>query len=169
MPLFRRIAASMLVLALVAVAAPGQSATLRVSDPAGDGTGPGLDITSLRVNNADYVLVVRVRFVRAVHGDLVTFVRTRQGMLAAVVSEHLASGDATTLTTVAGETPCAGLRTVWDHAADVAVVTVPSRCLRGGNYGALKVRVLTEIGQDADLAPKTAEGAWRWTRLVPRG
>lgn len=165
----QRLAASMLVMALVGIASPATSSTLTVSDPAGDGTGPGLDITSLRVNNADYVLVVRVRFVRVVHGDLITFVRTRKGMLAAVVSEHQATGNVTTLTTVAGETPCSGLRTVWDREADVAVVRVPSRCLRGGNYGALKVRVLTEIGQDADLAPKSADGAWRWTRLVPRG
>lgn len=165
----RCLAVSILSLALVGFASPAVSSTLIVSDPAGDGTGPGLDITSLRVNNADSVLVVRVRFVRAVHGDLITFVGTRKGILAQVVSEHRAEGNKTTLNTLSGETPCGGLTTVWDHDVDVAVVRVPSRCLRGGNYGALKVRVLTEIGQDADLAPKTAAGAWRWTRLVPRG
>jgi hypothetical protein len=169
MPRLRFLAASILVTVLTSIAAPVQSATLNVSDPAGDGTGPGLDITSLRVNNADYVLVVRVRFVRAVHGDLITFIGTRKGIFAQVVSEHRSAGDTTTLNMVSGEIPCAGSRTAWDHEADFAVLRVPSRCLRGGNYGALKVRVLTEIGQDADLAPKTAAGAWRWTRLVPRG
>lgn len=44
-----------------------------------------------------------------------------------------------------------------------------SRCLLEGDYGALRTRVLTEIGPDADLARKGANGGWKFTAWAPRG
>jgi hypothetical protein len=38
-----------------------------------------------------------------------------------------------------------------------------------GNYGAVKVKAITEIGSDADFAPKGVKGNWRWTGWVSRG
>ena len=65
--------------------------------------------------------------------------------------------------------PCRGLTVTWDHEADVVKVRLPSRCFREGDYGAVRVKVITEIGSDADLAPKDADGDWRWTDHVSRG
>jgi hypothetical protein len=48
---------------------------------------------------------------------------------------------------------------------------LPSGCLDNGNYGAVKVKVISEIhhGEDADLAPTDPQGHWRWTDWVSRG
>jgi len=88
---------------------------------------------------------------------------------ALVRSLHRAKGDTNSLFTVAGETACAGLRVVWDDAAKRVQVRLPSRCVDSGDYGAVGVKVIFEIGSDADFAPEGPKGGWRFTDYVARG
>lgn len=65
---------------------------------------------------------------------------------------------------------CRRLVITWDHERNRVDVSFPSRCLAKGNFGALRVRVIVEYGGiDMDVAPKTADGEWRWTRWIRRG
>ncbi len=60
----------------------------------------------------------------------------------------------------------------WDDAKDVAVVRLPSRCLDDGDYGAVRFKVLTEIGSDTDLMPDTTGASgnvFPWSGWVARG
>ena len=56
----------------------------------------------------------------------------------------------------------------WNPTTDHVRVRVPSRCVDGGDYGAVAVKAIFEIGSDAD-APKGPKGGWRWTDYVARG
>jgi hypothetical protein len=40
---------------------------------------------------------------------------------------------------------------------------------RDGDYGAVRIKAITEIGSDADLAPDGTEGHWPWFPWVSRG
>ena len=60
----------------------------------------------------------------------------------------------------------------WDDAKDVAVVRLPSRCLDEGDYGAVRFKVLTEIGSDTDLMPDQTgpnDNVFPWSHWVARG
>jgi hypothetical protein len=73
------------------------------------------------------------------------------------------------LYTVAGAVRCKGFRVTWDATLSRVRVRIPSRCMTDGDYGAIKVQALAEIGSDADFAPKTPKGNWGWTDWVSRG
>lgn len=88
--------------------------------------------------------------------------------MGAIGSIHRARGDKNRLLTIDGVQRCKGLNVIWDHERDRARVRLPSRCFREGDYGAVKVKVITEIGSDADVAPKDGSGEWRWTDWVSR-
>ena len=159
--------------------APAHAATLTVTDPAGDGQkGRRLDITSIDVRNRDHAVVTDVAFVRAAAGDLAIYYGARGDSRSdhvLVVSKHRPSrGDVNSVRTVGGTQECDGLKVTWDHEADTARVRLPSTCFRDGDYGAVRIRLIAEIGSHADYAPKGGESSmgdprWAWTPYVARG
>jgi hypothetical protein len=156
----------------VGLAAPAQAASLRFTDPAGDGAaGPRLDITDGVLRNQDHRIVVETSYARVSRGDLIVFLQSRGTRGIRVVSEHHPAGqDDNFLLDRTGERrDCAGLRVTWDAQADTSLVSLPSRCFHSGNYGAVRTKVLTEIGADADLAPNGPRGGFPWTDWAARG
>ncbi len=161
------------------VATPVLADALAVDDPAGDGLkGKKLDITSLRLSNRDHAIVVEVSFVRAAAGDLGIWLHargTKRNEVALVGSIHRPKrGDRNFVRTADGEQQCKGLRVTWDHEADTAWVRLPSRCFEDGDYGAVRTRIITEIGSDADVAPEASGGSdaelqWAWSTWTDRG
>jgi hypothetical protein len=160
-------------LLLVAPGAPAQAASTSFTDPAGDGAaGPRLDITDGVLRNRDHRIVVETSYVRVSRGDLIVFLQARgmKGVVRVVSLHHPAGADDNFLLNQAGERrDCAGLRVTWDAAADTSRASLPSSCFRNGNYGAVRTKVLTEIGADADLAPKGPRGGFLWTDWAARG
>jgi hypothetical protein len=157
----------------VGLAAPAQAASTRFTDPAGDGAaGPRLDITHGLLRNRDHQIVVETSYVRVSRGDLIVFLQARgtKGGIRVVSLHHPAGKDDNFILTRAGERrDCAGLRVTWDAEAETSRASLPSSCFRGGNYGALRSKVLTEIGADADLAPNGPKGGFAWTDWAARG
>src|ERR1700754_2996686 len=143
-------------LLLVALATPAQAASIGFTDPAGDGeAGPRLDITDVVVHNRDHRIVVETSYAQVSRGHLVVFLHARgtRGSIR-VVSLHRPAGEDNNF--VLGQRKdCAGLRVMWDAEADTSRVSLPSRCLHGGDYGAVRAWLLTEesSGSDADFAP----------------
>jgi hypothetical protein len=162
-----------LTLLLVAPGAPAQAASTSFTDPAGDGAaGPRLDIVDGVLRNRDHRIVVETSYVRVSRGDLIVFLRARRtkGALRIVSEHHPAGADDNYLLNRAGERrDCAGLRVTWNAEADTSQASLPSRCFLKGNYGAVRTVVLTEIGPDADFAPKGPRGGFRWTDWAARG
>lgn len=160
---------------------PVQGAQYTVADPRGDDptNGPVLDITRLRVNNRARKLVIEVTFVRAGRGDLIVTLYKRgetPGLGTGIISHHRPRrGDINQVGTRDGIQQCDGLSVVWDHARDTATVRVPPSCIDSGDYGDLRVRVLTELAVDQDFAPQgppkphADEPSWRWSPWVARG
>jgi hypothetical protein len=147
--------------------------TIRAGDPAGDGLkGRSLDITDVRVTNDDHAVLATVSFVRVAHGNLGVAIKARgdhRRGIVGVTSVHRSTGDKNRLLTAAGVLKCRGLKVTWVAATNRVRIRVPSRCIDGGNYGAVKVQAITEIGSDADFAPKSPNGSWRWTAWASRG
>ena len=166
-------AAFVICVCAVATPVPALAAVVTVSDPAGDGLkGRRLDITSVRLANRDHAIVITATVVRVTHGDLAVYLTARgerRRAFVGVLSKHRARGDSNRLFSAEGTVPCQGLRVTWDADTDRVQVRVPSRCLGGGNYGALRTKLIFENPDDADFAPKGAEGSWRWTPWVNRG
>jgi hypothetical protein len=165
------------VLTLVLACAPAVAETVRVSDPAGDGQdGRVLDITGMTVDNGDFAVQTRVAFRRVIApADLyITYwLRGGHGETGGLVLSRLRVGGVTNrFETSDGVIECKRLSADWDAKADIVNISFPSRCLEHGNYGAFRVRVIVEEGSggsDADLAPKDADGNWRWSRWIARG
>ena len=166
---------SVLFLACLAVLASGPAfaRSVTVFDPAGDGShGDRLDITSVKVANRDGAITTTVSVVRVAHGSVAVWIRARgdsRRSAVVVASSHRAGGDTSRLLSANGVVRCSGLGVTWDEATDGA--RVPARCLDHGDYGAVKVRTITEIhgGEDVDLAQDGPNGTWRWTDWVSRG
>ena len=162
--------------ALCALFAPTAATAqeLRVTDPAGDAEGPGLDMVAARVDNRDYRVVVWVRFAEDVRGDVIVSVDRRHGSGLRMVHEHRPNG-ADDAFVVAGafsdsrpsETAkCSGLRSRWHDDRPVVRMVLPARCLSSGSYGALRFAFLTEAEDDTDYAPEDPDSSRTW---VPRG
>ena len=162
-----------LTLLLVAPGAPARAAAVGFTDPAGDGAaGPRLDIIDGVLHNRDHRIVVETSYVRVSRGDLIVFLRARgtKGPVRVVSQHHPAGEDNNFMLNRAGaRRDCAGLSVTWNAEADTSQVSLPSRCFDKGNYGALRTVVLTEIGADADFAPKGPRGGFAWTDWVARG
>ncbi len=146
----------------------------RVTDRRGDADGRGLDIVAASVDNGADRIVARVRFVEAVRGDLIVSVEPKRGAGVRLVSEHRPAGEtrsyvvpgAFTGRQAASAPRCDRLRVRWFAARATARMTMPSRCLAGGDYGAVRFAVLTERRRDTDYAPGVAVTASDW---IPRG
>ena len=73
-------------------------------------------------------------------GEAIFLVRVRKNRpVALVVSEHPRRGpDQLTLQTRhSDDAKCRGLRSTWDRAAATVRIRLPSRCVHGGDYGAI--------------------------------
>jgi hypothetical protein len=154
------------------LAAPAQAANTRFTDPAGDGSrGERLDITRGTLSNRDRAIVVATSYVRAARGSLIVFLKGRGAPVIRVVSEHRPSGVDRNylLDRRSRKLACTGLRVTWDETADTSLVRMPSRCYNGGDYGAVRTFILTEIGADADIAPSNAVNDGKWSAWTARG
>jgi hypothetical protein len=154
-------------LLLIAPATPAQAATTRFTDPAGDGAaGDRLDITEGVLRNRDRQIVVETSYAQVSRGALIVFLQARnvKGTIR-VVGRHRRNGeDVIFLLNRRGQRQdCAGLRLNWDAAADTSRMRLPSRCFHAGDYGALRMFLLTEVdgGSDADVAPgRRTQSEW---------
>jgi hypothetical protein len=160
-------------LLLVIPAAPAQAASVGFTDPRGDGAaGPRLDITGGALRNRDHRIVVETSYAQVSRGDLIVFLQARgtTGSVRVVSLHRPAGEDDNFLLDRAGQRrECAGLTVMWDAEADTSRVSLPARCFHEGNYGAVRTKVLTEIGADADLAPNGPRGGFAWTDWAARG
>jgi hypothetical protein len=152
-----------------------EAQTRHIHDPAGDGMkGRALDITGITISNRDQAIVATISFVRVpAYGDLGLALQEhgdgKHEFLVVVGTTRSPRGDKTVFASVPRRHTCDGLGVAWSSAVDRVRIRIPARCIRHGDYGAVRGQVITEIGSDADVAPKTASGRWRWTRWIARG
>jgi hypothetical protein len=153
---------------------PASAPTGTFSDPVADGLqGPRLDVTALKVANRADAIVTTISVVRVVHGDLGLYLasRTKTGVSGVVVETfHRRRGDASKVLDADRVVKCPGLRATWSEANDQVRLQVPAGCVHHGNYEAVKVKVITEVGNggDADFAPSDSKDHWHYTPWVNR-
>ncbi len=173
--MLRTLAAAAATTALLAVAAsPAHAARIEIDDPKGDTPGgKRLDVVGVRIHNEDDRVVVRVAFAAERNGDLIVSIDPRGARGLRLVAEkrgepggdgtvdqYLVPGAFTDTTTGPSPVTCTSYRLRWN--GDVARMVMPSDCLHDGDYGAIRVAVLTENGAgDSDYAPGD-RGATRW-------
>jgi hypothetical protein len=151
-------------------ATPAQAEQITVDDPAGDGLkGRALDITGFRLANNDRAIVVAISFVRTAYGDVGLRLVDRTGAAVVVLNTHRATGDTVTVWSEEGEQRCPNVRVRWNDDTDGVRLRLPSGCYQDGDYGAVRAKVIAEIGSDADFAPKSANGRWVYSAYVARG
>ena len=158
------------------LADPATAQQLTVHDPAGDAVDHGLDLTRITVRNLDHKVVAKVHFVESVRGNLIISLDPRHATGLRMVSEYRPTGHTRNLVVPGaftdkhgGEQPaptrCKGFTVAWSAARPMATLSMPSRCLHRGNFGALRFAALTEKGPDSDYAPgESGSSAW-----IPRG
>lgn len=174
------LAATALLGATVAIG-PAASAVEYVSyDSAGDAANKGLDFTEVTLDNRDDKIVVTTRFVKDRRGKLIVSIDPRGGTGVRLVSVYRPGG--TTRNKVLagafsdprppaeeGKVRCAGFKVVWKPKADLARFQLPSSCLLGGDYGAVRFGYLSELDTDTDFGPISEEGFLTATDWIPRG
>jgi len=150
---------------------PAQAAELEISDPAGDAPTARLDITTVSVRNNDHAVVIDTAFVKVATGFFLIQLVDRDGNRADIGSFHRPRGNDKNILTVGNKVrTCKGLRVSWDHEADTARVRLPSKCYLGGDYGAIRTRLFTEVVEDNDFAPNGQNGGrWQWSEWISRG
>lgn len=155
----------------VGLAAPAHAAAQVVTDPAGDAGGVNrLDVTRVKVRNRDHAVIARVTFAKEVSGDLIVSVDPRRAKGLRLVAERRRDGAVTTHVLPGafsdrggpGRQTCTTVEVRW--VDDVARLVMPSTCLHGGDYGAIRFAVLTENGGDSDFAPETDAAVSGWIR-----
>ena len=171
----RALACAALTTALLVVPGPADARHATVVDEPGDTLDPGLDITRVSFRNRDHAVVVDFAFRRDRRGEIIVAMDSRGGPLMRMISQHPVSGpDKTFLIDRSGEeVPCRGLSSDWSRADATVRLRMPSRCLDGGDYGALRFWALIEgyrsSSSDVDYAPETPDGDLTFTDWVPRG
>jgi hypothetical protein len=161
-------------LATLALAAPAVAAVGTLTDPTGDATSKGLDVTRAQLDNRDRSIVVRVRFDQAHRGDLVVSIDPRGARGLRLISQYRPNGTTKSFvvrgaftdpgTGGGGIVDCDGFRVRWNDDTDRARLRLPSTCLQDGDYGAVRFAVLTEeagAGGDSDWVPQD-EGSSGW-------
>jgi hypothetical protein len=152
-------------------AGPANAQQVSVDDEAGDASGPGLDIARVTVDNQDRAVVVKIRFASTGRGDLIVSLDPRGGRGVRLVSEYrpvshtrnIVVGRAFTDHGGSGRpVPCPGFGVTWSAERPTARLRMPSTCLGGGDYGAIRFAVLTESagGSDTDAAPENGASDW---------
>ena len=169
------------VLSLLVVAAPAAHAqSLAIEDPVGDAPSGELDLTSVTLENRDRRVVAYATVADLTRGSVIISVDPRQGTGVRLVTSRRADGTVNGRVyagdftdpdeAIGGPVPCRRYNVDWDDATSTVKLSMPSRCLAGGNYGALRFVALTEnAGRDSDFAPSTADGDFTSTTLVARG
>src|SRR6478735_7273937 len=146
--------------ALALGAGPVGAQSIVVGEDAGDASGP-LDVTRVMVDNGDDAIVTAVRFVGGSRGNLVVSIDQRGGPGVRLISEHRRTGHTTNVELgrafsdhggSPARIPCPGFRVTWSADAPTVRLRMPSTCLDGGDYGAIRFVVLTEDagGGDSD-------------------
>jgi hypothetical protein len=158
---------------------PAMAQRAAVTDPAGDAAGRGLDFIRVSVANRDHRIVVRARFVQARRGDLIVSIDPRGASGVRLISEYRPNGTTTNYVAPGAFTArtagpptvaCPRFTVVWRPARDLARMTMPSKCLHGGDYGAVRFAFLSErSGGDTDYGPATQDGELGSSRFIPRG
>jgi hypothetical protein len=164
---------------LTLVAGPAVAQQTAVSDPPGDAAGPGLDFTRVTVANRDHRIVVRARFVQARRGDLIVSIDPRGASGVRLISEYRPNGTTTSYVAPGAFTArtsgpptvaCPRFTVVWSPDRDLARMTMPSKCLHEGDYGAVRFAFLSERnGGDTDFGPATQDGELGSSSFIPRG
>lgn len=166
------IVATIVLVLVLGTGGPATAQGLSFADPAGDtALGRGLDITQVTFRNRDHAITASVEFRRVKRAHLIVAFQTRSGSVAALVSKYRpVHGDKNRVETRGGDR-CRGFAVTWDASAETAVMRMPARCFRGGNYGAVRFFVVTEDRQGAfDVAPDAEGRRWfSWSQWVPRG
>ncbi|QWC84545.1 hypothetical protein KLP28_13355 [Nocardioidaceae bacterium] len=167
-----------------AVLSPASAATDSARDRVGDASSAPnvrpMDITGVTVRNRDRSVVVLTRFARSVKGFLIVSIDPRGGEGVRLVSQRRnrpidedsvvrgAFTDAEFNGDGEPEEPpaveCPGYRVTWSDDDRLARMVLPSTCLAGGDYGAIRYAALTEVGGggDSDVAHvgRTARKDW---------
>lgn len=162
---------------LILAAAPAQAQQVSVTDPAGDSSGRGLDITGAQIRNRDSAILSSVSFARDVRGDVIVSLGARHGSGVRVVYEHRIDRLDRTYVVAGAFTParaadsvCEGASGDWHPRSASVTLRLPSHCLDDGDYGAVRAAVLTEgRGADVDFAPEQDNGNFDFTDWIPRG
>jgi len=168
------------VTAMLLGAAPATAQEVTIPDAQGDSSGRALDVLSVTARNLDRTVAVEMTFAMTTEAShIIVSVDPRGGTGVRMVSEFRPAGLGRTKNYVlrkaltdSGEgqkrVACRGL-TLREGMADAGptiTLRMPSKCLNGGNYGALRFAVLIERGrEDRDWAPD----AGRSTDWVARG
>lgn len=162
--------------ALFLGAAPATAQEVTIPDEQGDSSGRALDILSVTARNLDRSIAVEMTFEATTEpSHIIVSVDPRGGTGVRMVSEFRPAGLGRTKNYVlrkafsdSGEgrkrIACRGLKLREGMAAAGPTITLrmPSKCLNGGNYGALRFAVLIERGGgDRDWAPD-AGGTTGW-------
>lgn len=152
--------------------APASAQQVVIDDPSGNASQGEIDFTRVTLDNGDHAVTARLRLYNARSGTLIVSVDPRGGRGVRMISEYDPVGHTTNYVVdgAFGEShpahepsQCKGFRVNWSMERPIVTLKLPSSCLDGGDYGAVRFAVLTEgdSGSDADDA--------RGTRWVPRG
>ncbi|MEP9365144.1 hypothetical protein ABLE68_19425 [Nocardioides sp. CN2-186] len=154
--------------ALVLGAGPATAESVVIGEDAGDASGP-LDITRVKVDNGDHALVASVRYDGSSRGNLVVSIDQRGGRGVRLISEHRPVGHTTDLVVgrafsdhggSSARIPCPGFRVTWSADEPTVRLRMPSSCLGGGDYGAIRFVVLTEDASGGDSDDSYPVSPW---------
>lgn len=177
------VALAALVTTLALAAPPAGAVSTTVQDPSGDASG-AIDIRKATFDNGAGKLVVKVAFDEVVgkRGVYVS-VEPRGGVQGVSLLSGrrpgkedrnlVIDGAADQIASGTGRLDCPGFRSRWNVAKATVKLTLPSDCLAGGAYGALRFVVLAEgsSGDDSDFVPQQgpATDELRPTGWIARG
>ena len=127
----------------------------------------GLDITDAVFHNSNNALHIDLVFAHDRPGDIIAAVKLKGGSLLDPYRAFLVGTDG-------ARVPCRNVNAGSSGNEFEARfwVRIPSRCLDGGDYGAVRHWVRTEkfrSGADVDHAPEKPNRAITFTRVIPRG
>ncbi len=163
------------VLAVALSASPVQARHLSVTDAGRDTWRTGLDITGVQIGNNDQAVVAQVRLANAVRGRVIVSVEARRGSGLRLLHLHR-PGRRDRTAVMRGplmllpQSACPRASGTWHARTRSVTLRLPSRCLDAGQYGAVRISVLTERprGADVDAAPQKSNRQPTVTRWIRR-